>query len=204
MLVFQAINAFARATPWLHGPMPVYTNYGIVLFALLLLSGWGLARRQASPRVIAAAVWAPIGTLAALGINQPIASAVGEARPYTALHNILVLVHQSKDPSFPSDHAVMAGAAAAGIWLVTRRVLAWVAAGAALLLAFSRVYLAAHYPHDVLAGLLLGGLVSVVGFAVLRGLLTRVVVGLEGTRLRPLLTVAPSPTPVAPAEPAAG
>ena len=146
MLVFQAINAFARATPWLHGPMLVYTNYGIVLFALLLLSGWGLARQQASPRVIAAAVWAPIGMLAALGINQPIASAVGEARPYTALHNILVLVHQSKDPSFPSDHATAAFAIAFGILFVARRS-GWlfVACGAALLAVAETWSLREHY-----------------------------------------------------------
>ncbi len=201
--VFQEINEFARATPWLHGPMVVYTNYGIVLLALLLLGGWWLARQQADPRVIAAALWAPVGMLAALGVNQPISSAVGEARPYAVLSNILVLAHRSMDPSFPSDHAVTAGAVAAGVLLVTRRVLAWVTVVAALLLAFSRVYVAAHYPHDVLAGLLLGAVVSVVGFAIVRGGLTRLVVVLQGTRLRPVLTTAPPLTPVAAAESAA-
>jgi len=32
-----------------------------------------------------------------------------------------VLVARSTDFSFPSDHAVMAGAVAAGVWLVDRR-----------------------------------------------------------------------------------
>ena len=203
--VFQAINEFARATPWLHGPMVVYTNYGIVLLALLLLGGWWLARQQANPRVIAAALWAPVGMLAALGVNQPISSAVGEARPYAVLSNILVLAHRSMDPSFPSDHAVTAGAVAAGVLLVTRWVLAWVTVVAALLLAFSRVYIAAHYPHDVLAGLLLGAVVSVVivGFAIVRGVVTRLVVVLQGTRLRPVLTTAAPLSPVVAAESAA-
>ena len=203
--VFQAINEFARATPWLHGPMVVYTNYGIVLLALLLLGGWWLARQQADPRVIAAALWAPVGMLAALGVNQPISSAVGEARPYAVLSNILVLAHRSMDPSFPSDHAVTAGAVAAGVLLVTRWVLAWVTVVAALLLAFSRVYIAAHYPHDVLAGLLLGAVVSVVivGFAIVRGVVTRLVVVLQGTRLRPVLTTAAPLSPVVAAESAA-
>lgn len=203
--VFQAINEFARATPWLHGPMVVYTNYGIVLLALLLLGGWWLARQQAEPGVIAAALWAPVGMLAALGVNQPISSAVGEARPYAVLSNILVLAHRSMDPSFPSDHAVTAGAVAAGVLLVTRWVLAWVTVVAALLLAFSRVYIAAHYPHDVLAGLLLGAVVSVVivGFAIVRGVVTRLVVVLQGTRLRPVLTTAAPLSPVVAAESAA-
>ena len=42
-------------------------------------------------------------------------------RPYTVLPNILVLAHRSTDYSFPSDHAVMAGAVAGGLFLVNRR-----------------------------------------------------------------------------------
>jgi hypothetical protein len=80
-LVFRATNGFARATPWLHTPMLVFTTYGAVLFAALLLGGWWLARQQTDPGVMAAAVWAPIGMLLALGINQPVSSAVGETRP---------------------------------------------------------------------------------------------------------------------------
>ncbi len=57
---------------------------------------------------------------------------------------------------------MMAGAA--GILLTTRAWIGWTAAAAAALLAFSRVYIAAHYPHDVIAGLLLGAAISGVGF----------------------------------------
>ena len=65
----------------------------------------------------------------------------------------------------------MAGAVAAGLWLVDRR-LGQVASGAAVVMAAARVYIAAHYPWDVLAGLAFGALVSVVGWWALRGLLT--------------------------------
>jgi membrane-associated phospholipid phosphatase len=109
------------------------------------------------------------------------------------LSGIAVLGTCGKDFSFPSDHAVMAGATAAGILLVTRGLLAWVAVLAALALAFSRVYIAAHYPHDVLAGLLLGAAVSVLGYLMVRRVLTRIVVALQGTRMRPMLTAAPAP-----------
>ncbi len=51
----------------------------------------------------------------------------------------------------PSDHAVMAGAVAAGLLLAHRR-LGALAAAAALLMAFARVYIGAHYPWDVLGG----------------------------------------------------
>ena len=130
-----------------------------------------------------------IGMMLAIGSNQPLVSAVHEARPYAVLPDILVLATRTTDPSFPSDHCVMAGAVAAVVFVVSRR-LGLLAVMAALVMAFSRVYIAAHYPHDVAAGLLLGAVVSLVGFALLHGLLTRVVAILQRTRLRPLLTTA--------------
>ncbi|TVT30568.1 phosphatase PAP2 family protein, partial [Amycolatopsis rhizosphaerae] len=93
------------------------------------------------------------------------------------------------DPSFPSDHAVMAGAVTAGLFLVNRT-LGWIGTVAALLMAFSRVYIAAHYPQDVLAGLLLGAAVVLLGFLLLRRTLVRLVGRAERTPLRPVLTAA--------------
>jgi undecaprenyl-diphosphatase len=152
---------------------------------------------------MAAALWAPLGMLLALGVNQPISAMVGEPRPYTALQNILVLAHRSHDPSFPSDHAVMAGAVAAGLFLVSWR-LGWLAALAAVVMAFARVYIAAHYPQDVVAGLLVGAAVSLLGFWLVRRLLVWLVELAERTPLRPVLTTGPRPAALEPAEPMAG
>ncbi|WP_405136359.1 phosphatase PAP2 family protein [Nocardia sp. NBC_01388] len=185
--IFLDINHFARDTPWLQPIMSAYAGYGIALFAVLMLAGWWVARQRADSAIMAAALWAPIGMLIALAINQPIAAMVGESRPYTALSGILVLAHRSTDPSFPSDHAVASGAVAAALFLVHRG-LGLAAAAAALVMAFARVYIAAHFPQDVLAGLLLGAAVSVGGFFLARHALVRLVSLLESTRLRPLLT----------------
>ncbi len=188
---FRWINALAVATPWLHAPVYDYATYSPVLFAALLVAGWWVARWRGQP-VMAAAVWAPVATVVAVGLNQPLVAAVNEPRPYTALPHILVLAQRSSDPAFPSDHAVLAGAVAAGVMLVTRRLLAWITVLAALALAFTRVYIGAHYPHDVAAGLLLGAVITLVGWWALRGVLTRLMAWLAGTRLRPLLTAAPA------------
>jgi undecaprenyl-diphosphatase len=57
----------------------------------------------------------------------------------------------------------------------------------AVLMAFARVYVGAHYPLDVVAGLAFGALVTVVGWVVVRRPLTALVGGLSRTPLRPLL-----------------
>ncbi|GHE83828.1 undecaprenyl-diphosphatase [Amycolatopsis deserti] len=185
--LFLSIDDFARATPWLHGVVTVYATYGLAVFAALMLAGWWTARRRASVATMAAAIWTPLGMLAALGVNQPLAGLVGEPRPYTAIPGILVLAHRSTDPSFPSDHAVMAGAVTAGLFLVHRR-LGLLAAAAAIVMAFSRVYIAAHYPRDVLAGLVLGAVVTLLGFLLVRRPLEWLLRAAERSPLRPFVT----------------
>jgi membrane-associated phospholipid phosphatase len=73
--------------------------------------------------------------------------------------------------SFPSGHAVAGAAVAVGIVLALlpageRRRWEWVAAGFAFFMAFSRVYLNAHWFSDVAAGVLLGSGIAI-GSAVL-------------------------------------
>ena len=194
--VFGRMNELARDTGWLHGPMLAYASYGVVLFAGLLVAGWWLARDR-GPRAMAAALWTGVGTLLAVALNQPVVNGVQEARPYTDHPGILVLAHRSADFSFPSDHSVMAGAIAAGLWLVSRR-LGIVATVAALVMGFARVYIAAHYPHDVLAGLALGAAFVLVGWLLLSGPMTWLVESLARTPLRPLLVAGPRTVPAVP------
>jgi undecaprenyl-diphosphatase len=183
---YLAVNRFARDTPWLHEFFRAFAVYGVVLFALLLLGGWWLARADRSPGRMATALWAPRGALLAVAVNQPLGRFVGERRPYDGLHHVLLLVPRSTDFSFPSDHAVMAGAVAAGV-LLTHRRLGLLASALALLMAFARVYVGAHFPFDVIAGLVVGAVVTTVGWVVVHHPLRRLVQVLCRTPLRPLL-----------------
>lgn len=171
---FLSVNEWAQDTPWLHGVVKAYAGYGAALFAGLLLLGYLEARRSGSPRLLAASAWSGVATLLAVAVNQPIASGVGEPRPFSVFPDALVLAHRSADPSFASDHAVMAGAAAVALCFVSRR-LGVVAGAAAVLMAFARVYVGAHFPVDVVAGLALGAAVAAGGWALLHRPLTGVV-----------------------------
>jgi membrane-associated phospholipid phosphatase len=194
--LFEDVNRFARDTSWLHAAALGYAGYGLALFAVLLLAAWWRARGR-NPKAVAAAVWAGGAPVIALVVNQPFVGIFHEARPYTTLPGILVLAQPSADFSFPSDHAVMAGAAAAGLWLCSRG-LAAVATAAAVLMALARVYIGAHYPHDVAVGLLFGALVALVGWWVLRRPLTAAATHLAGTALWPLVRTRPGPQVAAP------
>jgi undecaprenyl-diphosphatase len=86
-------------------------------------------------------------------------------QPFAALHFTPLIPHDI-DNSFPSDHAALAGALAGVASLYNRTLgsLLWVLAVA---VAAGRMLAGLHYPIDVVAGLVLGGLAAAVaGWAV--------------------------------------
>lgn len=188
--IFRWINDLTVHTTWANGSMKFYAKTGIAVFAVLLVVVYLDARHRDDHERLAGAIWAGGAALAALGLGQLIGRAVDRARPYESLNNVHLLVAKTTDFSFPSDHATVAGAVAAGLLLTNRR---WgtVAAIAAVMMAFARVYVGAHFPADVVAGLALGATVAISGRYLIVPQLRRLIGHLATTPLRRLLTAAP-------------
>ncbi len=55
--ILDAINEFARNTPWLHPIVSGYANYGSAVFAALMLVGWWIARRESDPAALVVLRW---------------------------------------------------------------------------------------------------------------------------------------------------
>jgi undecaprenyl-diphosphatase len=185
--LFRSINRFADRTSWAHGLFRANAGYGVVLFAVLLVVAYLDGRQHNDLTAVAGTVWAALAALVALGVGQIVGGAIDRARPYETMTNVHLLVDKTTDFSFPSDHATVAGAVAVGLLFANRR---WglVASVLAVLMAFTRVYVGAHYPGDVVAGLALGGFISTIGWFAIVPMLRRVAEWLTGTSLRRLVT----------------
>lgn len=190
--IYLDINRFARHTSWAHGFMHAYALWaGLVLLALLDVGAYLWSRRRPdAPARVARSFLAGLSAVVALGVNQPVAHLVGERRPYATLPGVEVLVARANDFAFPSDHATIAGAFIVGLFLVDRR-FGYSALGLGLFLAFARVYVGAHFPGDVVAGLLLGAVVAAAITVLLGGLARRVAELLAGSPLAVLVSVQP-------------
>ena len=185
---YRAIVRFAHHSAWLNGPLELYTTVGIALLAVMAIGAWWSARGQADRRSMAAVAWLGLGTLLSVGCGLMLKQVFHEVRPCRTLSVVTVEACPGvKDYSFPSDHMTVAVALAVGLWLVDRR-LGLVAAALAAIEGFSRVYLGQHYPHDVLAAIVLSTVVMLAGWRVARRPLTGLVAALERTPLRRALT----------------
>ena len=88
----------------------------------------------------------------------------GRLRPCDILPGVHVLAQAGRF-SFPSNHAANMMALSV-IAVYFYRKYGWLVFAAALLVGYSRIYVGVHYPLDVLAGFILGGLSAllVIGF----------------------------------------
>ncbi|MGW3954872.1 phosphatase PAP2 family protein [Streptomyces sp. NPDC004752] len=186
--LFTSVTDFARDTKWLNTPLELWTNLGLGVFAVLTLAGWWSARRRAT-EAMTVALAAPVAVVTAFAVAEVVKKIVAEARPCRSMpHAYLVDACPTRsDYAFPSGHATVAAAAVAALFLLDRRLSA-IAAGFAVVEGFTRLYVGAHYPHDVLGSVLLALPVAHLTGLALRRWATPLVAALSRGALRPLLT----------------
>ncbi|WP_169515217.1 phosphatase PAP2 family protein [Amycolatopsis benzoatilytica] len=187
LALFWEINHLAARTGWAHPVMAAFALWGgpVLLVLLLTLAWWTRRGRADAARALAAAVLTGVAALVSLGFNQLFAALHTEVRPFIALRGVTVLLGHSADNSFPSDHAALGAALAAGI-LVFARGWGAIACAVAVFLAFARVYAGMHYPLDVLAGLAIGAAAALLLVPTLSGPLGRAVQRWTPDAVRPL------------------
>jgi membrane-associated phospholipid phosphatase len=120
-----------------------------------IFQGSGLTRNRSYETLISIGISGIIGEVLKYTIK--------EVRPSVRYPGVIFANSDTKDPSFPSGHTLVAFAMATSLaleykkWYVTAPAFLW--AGS---VGFSRMYLGKHYPSDVLVGTILGVLSGVV------------------------------------------
>ncbi|MFC0602003.1 phosphatase PAP2 family protein [Streptomyces palmae] len=169
--LYRHVTDAAHDSPeWLRSLAEFGTDGGIVLLLLVAAATWWRAR-QDTARTMAAALLVPLATVLAYGISEVLKSLIEEDRPCRAVAHAAPSIAECPPPgdwSFPSNHSTLAAAIAVGIVFAWRRI-ALLVLPVAVLLAFSRVFVGVHYPHDVAAGFTLGTLTAVLCARLLTG-----------------------------------
>ncbi len=150
--VLKWMNSRIGSSPWLDTAMVVAAqtlSFVEVALLLAMLPTCGTNRR-AVPRVILSLV---VATL----LVKLLQALVKRPRPFRAEPGLRHLVHRHPGPSFPSRHVASAFAMGVAALPAQRTIGALMLLGGAIL-GVSRVYVAVHYPSDVLGGAVVGAL----------------------------------------------
>jgi membrane-associated phospholipid phosphatase len=154
-VLYRDIVDFALTTPgWLHTLAEVGTDAGLFVFAALFVLCWWRAW-HAPARDLAISIAGPAGVVGAYVLSEIVKIVVRAERPCRDGITTIAACPAVGDWSFPSNHSVIAAGAAATLMLAWRA-LAWVVIPMAAVMAFSRVFVGVHYPHDVAVGFGLG------------------------------------------------
>lgn len=147
-----------QSSGWLDWLMPKITSLGDAgIFWILLglfLTCMVKTRRIGISMLVSIVVGAVIG-------NLILKNLIARERPCWIDSQVLLLIENPKDYSFPSGHSLVSFEGAVSILMKNRR---WGTAALilAFLIAFSRLYLFVHFPTDVLFGAALGTVIAFV------------------------------------------
>lgn len=141
---------------WLTEPMVFISHLGNAgLFWIILCLSLLLSKRTRKMGICGLLAL----ILSALITNVALKNIVARIRPYEQFSDLQLLLERQSDFSFPSGHSCSSFAAACALYRASDRRIRKITAALIVLagaIAWSRLYVAVHFPTDVIAGVLLG------------------------------------------------
>lgn len=108
-----------------------------------------------------------------LVVNVVLKNWVARVRPYELIEGLQLMIEKQHDFSFPSGHATNSLACAWVMFRLMDKKFGVPALVLALLISFSRLYVAVHYPTDVFAGIIVGILAAELAGVIVKALRKR-------------------------------
>ena len=108
--------------------------------------------------------------IALVVVNLALKNWVARVRPYELIEGLQLMVEKQHDFSFPSGHAANSLACAWVLFKLMDRKYGVPALILALLISLSRLYVAVHYPTDVIVGIVIGILAAELAIVIERAL----------------------------------
>ena len=107
--------------------------------------------------------------IGALFTNLWLKVVIARPRPYTNEGSVFQQIwmvmgqHMESDKSFPSGHTTAAFGAMVPLFILGNKKYSWLALVFGVLMGISRIYLAVHYPSDVIGGIIVGSVAGCAG-----------------------------------------
>ena len=168
--IFQALNSLAVSagdffTPFFRvisllgekGLLFIITGLVLLLFAK--------TRKMGFTMLFAIAI-------GALFTNVILKDLVARPRPFTTAEYEQFWIQAGKifedEFSFPSGHTTAIMASMTALFLTANKKWSWVGFIGVILMGLSRIYLVAHYPTDVIAGIIVGGIGAIASYFIVK------------------------------------
>jgi len=183
--LFRFLNSTIKS-PFLDQVLPAFSDKDFVVIPGIILIGLALyfGRRHARTCVLALLLALALSDITT---EKLLKNVFQSPRPYATLKNVhhhrsgrwvlyqpeYYAMDRRRSYGFPSSHAANTAAAALVLFLFCRRSI-WLGLPLALLVGLSRIYTGNHYPFDVLAGYIWGGLCAIGAVFASRWLVKRI------------------------------